>query len=99
MARKVIWTDEAVRNLETIFDYVAKDSPAIAAAVVSRIIERSEQMGAFPLSGRMVPEHAIPHLRELFWRDYRILYRVEDQRVVIMGVVHGSRRLDINLEN
>jgi plasmid stabilization system protein ParE len=60
---------------------------------VSRIVARIEQAAEFPESGRVVPEYADASLRELFWREYRIIYRVESDRVVVVAVVHGRRQL------
>jgi hypothetical protein len=39
----------------------------------------------------MVPEYGVPSLRELFWREYRIFYRVREDAILIRGVVHGRR--------
>ncbi|HVT58714.1 MAG TPA: type II toxin-antitoxin system RelE/ParE family toxin [Thermoanaerobaculia bacterium] len=44
--------------------------------------------------GRMVPEGDGRH-RELILRPYRIIYRVEGQKILIVTVVHGSRDLAI----
>jgi plasmid stabilization system protein ParE len=93
VARKIVWTAEAVANLQAIFDFIARDSEPAAALTISRILDRAEQAAQFPLSGRMVPEFGIPALRELFWREYRIFYRVLDEAVVVRGVVHGRRIL------
>jgi plasmid stabilization system protein ParE len=41
-----------------------------------------------------VPEYADPKLRDLFWRDYRIIYRVGEERIVVVAVVHGRRVLE-----
>ncbi len=37
MARKVVWTDTAWRDLERSADYIAEDSPGYAAPFVRRI--------------------------------------------------------------
>lgn len=94
MAQAIEWTPEALRSLHVVFDYVAQDSSRQAALAVERIIARTGQIAVFPLSGRSVPEQVIEGLREVFWKDYRILYRPEKGRIVIMAVVHGSRVLE-----
>jgi plasmid stabilization system protein ParE len=93
VARKIVWTAEAVANLQAIFDFIARDSEPAAALTISRILDRAEQAAQFPLSGRTVSEFGIPALRELFWREYRIFYRVLDEAVVVRGVVYGRRIL------
>ena len=98
MARKIEWAEQALLNLEYIAAFIAKDSPRYAALTVACIIERIEQAAEFPESGRRVPEYVALDLRELFWRDYRIIYRVDAKRVVVVAVVHGRRRLEPPVE-
>lgn len=90
---KVVWTDTAKRNLRTIHDYIAQNSPAYARRMVDRLTSRSKQIGVFPLSGRVVPEFEIEQIREVFLRPYRIIYYVRPNHVEVLGVVHMSRRI------
>ena len=53
---RVLWTDEALNHLNNIFHHIAEDSPIYARRMVDKITRRSQQIGVFPLSGRMVPE-------------------------------------------
>jgi plasmid stabilization system protein ParE len=57
-------------------------------------VARVEQASEFPGSGRIVSEYADPQLREFFWHEYRVIYRVEEERILVVGVVHGRRRLE-----
>jgi len=41
----------------------------------------------------MVPEIAMADIRELFIRDYRLIYRILDKEIRILGFIHGSRDL------
>ena len=41
----------------------------------------------------MVPEVGDVNLRERFVYSYRFIYRLEEQRVLIVAVIHGSRLL------
>jgi len=41
----------------------------------------------------MVPEAKNKSIREILLRNYRIIYRVERERIVILTVIHGSRDL------
>jgi plasmid stabilization system protein ParE len=43
--------------------------------------------------GRIVPEIGDAAIRERFVYSYRIIYRVENERVLIAAVIHGSRLL------
>ena len=41
----------------------------------------------------MVPEFDDPSTRELLVRSYRMIYRVESDRVFVLGLIHGARDL------
>jgi len=90
---KIRWTDKAVNNLESIFDYIAHDSKAYAAQFVKSLIVSTKKLEAMPQCGRSVPELHDHKLREVIYRDYRIVYRIDSVKdyVEILAVVHGSR--------
>lgn len=91
---RVVWTKAADSNLQAIYDYVAQTSADYARRTVERITARSRQIGAFPMSGRTVPEFQVGQLREVFEHPYRIIYRIRPDRIDIIAVVHMSRNLD-----
>lgn len=94
MARKIVWTDQALSDLTEISSFIEKDSPSIAALVCSRIVDRAEQASEFPFSGRSVSGRNDENLREMFWRSYRLIYRVYAEKIMVLTVLHGSRLLD-----
>jgi plasmid stabilization system protein ParE len=77
--------------MENLRDYIAKDSEYYAARFIARIIDASETLQQLPLIGRVVPEAEDETIRELLFQSYRIMYRVEADRVLILTVIHGSR--------
>ena len=90
---KVVWTDTAKRNLRTIHDFIAQNSPTYAKRMVDRLTGRSKQIGVFPLSGRVVPEFEVGQIREVFQRPYRIIYHIRPDHVDVIAVLHMSRRI------
>ena len=90
---RVAWTDNAVRHLSGIYDYIALNSPTYALRMVDRITRRSTQIAANPLSGRIVPEYQEKDVRELIERPYRIIYRIRPDQIDILAVIHGARLL------
>ena len=94
MARRLDWSPEALEDIESIASYIERDSAWYAKAVVSKIVEIAETIPDFPELGRMVPEIADPALRERLVYNYRAIYRVDVERIVIAPVIHGSRLLD-----
>lgn len=95
MARKVIWSLEAVADLEAIADYIARDSLFYASSFVIDAFEASRSLNRFSERGRIVPELSDPAVRELFINNYRLIYRISESRVDILGLIHGRRDLKI----
>ena len=88
---KLIWSPQALRDLENIRDYIAADSPRYAALVVERIVVQVERLSSFPESGRVVPERNSPDIREVIVAPYRLVYRLRPGLVEIATVFRGSR--------
>ncbi|MBL0939434.1 MAG: type II toxin-antitoxin system RelE/ParE family toxin [Gemmatimonadaceae bacterium] len=87
----VRWTETAARDLETIRDYIAQDSPTIARMVVSRLVEATAVLRHHPDAGRIVPERGESSLRELIRAPYRIVYERRADIVVVLTVFHSAR--------
>jgi addiction module RelE/StbE family toxin len=87
---RVYWTNTAIAHLVLIYEHIAQDSPRYAQRMIDRLLQRSEQIATFPLSGRMVPEYEAHDIREVVERPYRIIYRVKADQVDVVAVVHGT---------
>lgn len=86
---QVVWTDEARRWLQDIYDYIAADSEAAAYRTVLAIHERAETLLAFPEIGYRYRER--PEVRVLLYGHYRIAYMISATRdVQVLGVFHGA---------
>lgn len=92
-ALRVELSPQALIDLEAIADFIARDDLDAALSWVDRLIERARRVGAVPRSGRIVPELGEPEIREVLLRTYRIIYRVEPRRVLVLTVVEGRRQL------
>ena len=90
---KVYWTLNAIKHLTNIYDYIAFNSPTYARRMVDRITRRSEQISTQPLSGRKVPEYEAENIRELIEKPYRIIYRVKQDQIDVLAVIHGAQLL------
>jgi len=90
---EITWTEESLRWLEDIFEYVAADNPTAAGRTVQGIYERVQDLASFPEIGYRYPASS-RHVRILLYGHYRIAYLVKTNRDIdILGVFHGS--LDI----
>jgi len=90
---KVHWTDTAESHLDSIYVYIAQDSPEYARRVVDRITRRSQQIGKFPSSGRRVPECNVDEIREIIEGSFRVIYRIKSDQIDILAVIHGAMDL------
>lgn len=90
---EINWTKQSVRDLEAIGDYISRDSPKIAQIFVNRILDNVMRLEAFPLSGRVVPEISQENIREIVFRNYRIVYIMDDEVIHILTIFHASKLL------
>ena len=90
---RVHWTRTAIHHLVGIYEYIAQDSPRYAQRMVDKLTHRSEQIAAFPKSGRMIPEYDAPDVREVIESPYRVIYRIKRDQIDILTVVHGAQQL------
>jgi toxin ParE1/3/4 len=93
MAHRLVWSQRAVQDLEAIAEYIVQDSPAYAAGVVRTVINQTKMLSRFPRSGRKVPEFDDENIRELLAYSYRVIYRIQEEEVLIAAVIHGKRLL------
>jgi len=80
-------------DLTSVAEFIGEDSPHFAALTVSRIVARFEQAAESPYSGRIMPEKNRPELRELLWKEYRLVYQVREDHIEVIAVWHGRRLL------
>ena len=90
---RVHWTHTAIAHLLAIYEHIGRDAPIYAQCTVDRLTRRSEQIATFPQSGRVVPEYGAPDTREVIERPYRIIYRIREEQIDVLAVVHSAQRL------
>ena len=95
MAYQVVWSPNAIEDVEVIAAYIARDSNSYAATVVNKILQTTRNLSNFPLAGRIVPEFGEETIREKFAYSYRIIYRIQDETVTIAAVIHGKKLLEL----
>ena len=91
MARALVWSPEAIEDIEAIAAYIERDSPWYARAVVSKLIETAESIPEYLQLGRTVPELGEPSIRERLVHKYRLIYRLEENCAVVAAVIHGRQ--------
>ena len=90
-AMRIVWSRRAVRDLVTLRDTIAAESPRSAAQVAERILESVELLAGHPEMGR--PGRVLG-TRELVvpGTPYLIPYRVRERSLELIAMFHGRQR-------
>ena len=93
-AYHVVWTETARKDLVTIIEHISLDSLERAQQLYLKLVTLAESLSQCPERGRVIPElrcQGISSYRELIFPPWRLMYRVEDRRVVVLAVLDGRR--------
>ncbi len=97
MSCEVVLTADAERDLEDLYSYIVDvDSQASADHVLDRLLAAAESLSALPDRGSQPKELralGITEFRQVFFKPYRMIYRVVERRVVIYLIADGRRDL------
>ena len=91
----LIWAPKAADAFAAAVRYIAADHPGTAARWASGLLTATRRLERFPRSGRIVPELGRDEYREVLYGEFRIIYRVDSEAVVILTVSHGRRLLEV----
>jgi len=94
MALTLKWSEEALEDIESIATYIEKSSPTYAKSVVSKFFEKAEILQEFSELGRKVPEFNDTTIREIFIYSYRLIYKLNKEKILIIAIIHGKRLLE-----
>jgi toxin ParE1/3/4 len=92
----VSWTLSAKNDLETIIEYIAKDSIEMALKKYVEIKERAKKLTLFPEQGRIIPEllqNNIVKYKEIIISPWRIMYKIEKNTVYVMAIIDSRRNI------
>lgn len=91
------WTHRAVRRLDHIGSYVAKDDPDAAARVIARIVSAVDNLAHHPALGRV---GRIKGTREFVFADipYIVAYRVKPEAIEIITILHSAQQWPLKLD-
>lgn len=94
MDKHLIWSPEAVEDLDAIAEFISRDSVFYASSVVTKVLAVSRSLTDAPLIGRIVPELDDDQIRERFVYSYRLIYRVRDDEILLVAIIHGKRLIE-----
>ena len=87
---ELLWTPEAVRDREDIYEYIEEDNPRAALSLDELIAEKTAALRDFPRLGR---GGRVSNTFELVVHSsYMIVYEIVGAQVRVLSVVHTSRQ-------
>lgn len=90
---QITWTEPALLDLNEIAEYIALDKPSAASHLVQTVFSKTERLEKFPESGRNPAELKKSRYKEIIVDPCRIFYRIEKDKVYILYVMRGERKL------
>ena len=94
--RRISFAVSALGDLEEIRAfYSAQQVPEVGERLLTEILSAVERLADYPESGRVVPEFDLPQLREIIHPPFRIVYRLEVERVRVVRVWRSERLLEV----
>jgi plasmid stabilization system protein ParE len=92
VVQRISLSESAVRDLQEVRQwYDSQSAPEVGERLVREILACLDQLAEFPESGRVVPEFDQPWLRELVRPPFRVVYRLDGERVRVVRVWRSER--------
>jgi plasmid stabilization system protein ParE len=94
---KVVWTKSAELDLELIIEYIKTGSIDTAKKIFAEIRQEANKLHALPKRKRVVPEFqniGITKYREIIYKRWRIIYKIDAETVYVLVVADSSRNLE-----
>lgn len=88
--KQIEYEQEAREDITNIREYISRDSIYYANKTVKEIIEKIKYLSMFPYMGRKVPEYNHINLREIIYKSYRIIYKI-NSKIYVLNIFHHSR--------
>jgi toxin ParE1/3/4 len=102
MSFEVFLTADAVRDIEDLYQYIANhDTPGKAQHILTKIEKTFKSLSETPERGAYTKELlalGIREYREVFFKPYKLIYRIIGRRVYIMLIVDGRRDMQSLLQ-
>ena len=94
---RVLWTQSAQQDLARIIEFIARDNEANSKKLYKTVVRKAENLWQLPSQGRIAPElmdFGVEFYRELVISSWRLVYKVETERVLILAIFDGRRNVE-----
>jgi len=89
---KVIYTDEALRDLDEILEFIELNYPTISAAFKKRLRAVEQRIGKWPRSAEDVEQRPGVHVVPLIRYPYKLFYRTTNGVIEVLHIHHAARK-------
>ncbi len=92
---RILYTQDAVDDLDSIFDYISEDKRAAAAKMLGRIEDSIVNLAENPRMGTVLPTNDLslvePGYRRIVVKPYLLFYRIGDGELFLSRVLHSRQ--------
>jgi len=89
-------SESAISDLEEVIVWFTEQGiPETGKKLVEKVIEQTERLTLYSDSGRVVPEFAMKDLREIIHPPFRVVYRRDKGKVIIVRIWRSERLLKL----
>ena len=90
------FAESAIADLEEVIAWFTEQGvPETGRKLVEKVIVQAERLTLYPDSGRVVPEFGMKNLREVIHPPFRIVYRREKGKILIVRIWRSERLLKL----
>lgn len=91
---RVVVTNKAKADLVEIGEFIRQNNPARAITFVDEILDHCASLADMPLAYTLIPRYEHHGIRRCAYRDYLVFYRVIEDRVEVIHILHGARNYE-----
>lgn len=91
MSVTIFFTDTGKNDLYAINDFIAADKPAAAADFLDELLTRIQLLKTNPFQCRKSYYSDKPNVRDMVFKGYTVVYRVQEDRIEILKIFNQNR--------
>jgi addiction module RelE/StbE family toxin len=90
-------SEKAKRQLRNIYNYYSENSIQYAEHFIEDFYNKIESLIEFPKMYGVIPQLEKHNIRKLLFRNYRILYQIDENEklIKVVAILHLKQRLQI----
>lgn len=92
---KIHWLEESIEDLNQIYNFISQDSVYYAMKTIEEILSKADNLKNLPYIGRKVINDN-ENIREIIYKSYRIIYKIDSNIILILRVWHSARLLSMD---